>query len=216
MGESACEGVLGRAGLRLLSAKPPPVRLPPFMPKIAYSVYLTPRLGDAGETDVAYYKTVCAHGHTPNARSTRVVALLNPLQRSSGTTGARHMAAGLRAAGSRQGGQESNLQPPVLETGALPIELPPLVHRILSARRPGDLTPFRQRRFRQRARSLDLLGGAQEASTLARRALRAACRRLCGRRTVVGPGGAMDRARGFRRHRGLVLGTGLPDAQVSA
>ena len=183
---------------------------------MAYSVSVTPPLGDAGAGHLAYYKTVCAYEHVLSTNGHRPVAALKLLLRSSGTsTGLRHVAQSLRAAGLQQGGQESNLQPPVLETGALPIELPPLVHGILSARAPADLTVRRAHGLRERTGYLHLRRGAQEASTLARWALPAARRRLRGRRDLVRTGQAMDRARGLRGDRGLVLGACLPLAEVS-
>ena len=99
----------------------------------------------------------------------------------------------------QQGGQESNLQPPVLETGALPIELPPLVSSILSAPRPGSVDLFRASQTASLSGSTvhDPRGGLHRARDLGR------------------AGTAMGHPGGHSRYWRVVCGVGLQDVEVT-
>jgi len=82
-----------------------------------------------------------------------------------------------------------------------------LVHRILSASARAVLT--------RAYTSLDFPRGAQEASTLARSALRAAGKRLRRCCDLVGSCSPVDRSGSRGSDRGLVCRVGLSDAAVS-
>ena len=190
------------------------VRSESSTPNLACSGRVTPRLGDAAQAPYVVLqdglRVRVRGGHWDGHR---LVAALTLLHRSSQARSACQRDHWPYRAELQQGGQESNLQPPVLETGALPIELPPLVHRILSACSGGAPSPGALWQSTRTA-GIHSRCGSQESSTPAWRAVCGAGGMLRRHRRLVGARPAMDHPRGVDRHRWLDGRALLPLTEV--
>ena len=138
------------------------------------------------------------------------------IQRFGDAIGARSIIPRLCACGLKQGGQESNLQPPVLETGALPIELPPLVCRILSMYGRYVLKNHLSAGQTSFASHLGLGGVSKKVATFAQSSFRTPVYRFCWSFRMVRDCATVAYAGGFRRDYGLVDGLCASYFQVNS